>query len=91
MPGVRKSGIPALQETPAPVSTTILLYFLDDSMLATVWMDCGAFLMGGAIETLPKVAVRASILTSSFSLPTVVVGDEVDALSSLAVLLLLSA
>jgi len=61
-------------------------------MLATVWMDCGAFLMGGAIETLPKVAVRASMLvsSSSFSLLTVVVDDEVDVVSSLAVLSLLS-
>lgn len=60
-------------------------------MLATVWMDCGAFLMGGAIETLPKVAVSASTLVSSaFSLLAVVVGDEVDVVSSLAVLSLLA-
>ena len=73
MPGVRKSGIPALQETPAPVSTTIFLYVLEASILAILLMDCGAFLMGclGAMETLPKVAVRSSMLTS-FSLLVVV-------------------
>jgi len=68
VPGVRKSGIPALQETPAPVSTTIFLYLLEASILATLLMDCGAFAMDdgclGAMETLPKVAVRSSMLTS---------------------------
>lgn len=75
MPGVRKSGIPALQETPAPVSTTIFLYLLEASIFATLLMDCGAFAMDdgclGAMETLPKVAVRSSMLTS-FSLLVVV-------------------
>lgn len=62
-------------------------------MLAIVWMDCGAFLMGGgAIETLPKVAVSASIVlvSSPFSWLAVVVGDEVDVVSFVAVLSLLA-
>jgi len=73
VPGVRKSGIPALQETPAPVSTTIFLYLLEASIFATLLMDCGAFAIGcvGAMETLPKVAVRSSMLIS-FSLLVVV-------------------
>ena len=82
--------MPALQETPAPVRTMILVYFLEASILAMVLMEAGTCCSRedvgclGAIETPSRVAVRASMLTSSCSF----LGDDADS-SLVAELLLL--